>query len=64
MGFEELRGFMYVGFKIHMYDRKTRKGQTRYLVGYLYRTRGQEGGHGPDAGCMTKVWGIGKHKES
>ena len=29
---------MYVGLNIYMYDGKTRKGQTRYLVGYLYRT--------------------------
>ena len=34
-----------------MKDRKTRKGQTRDSIGYMYRTGG------PDAGCMTKVRG-------
>ena len=28
------------------------RGQTRYLVGYLYRTW-DGGGYSPDAGCMT-----------
>ena len=50
---------MYVGLNIYMYDGKTRKGQTRYLVGYLYRT-GEGTGH--VAGCMTKVRGIGNMK--
>ena len=27
---------------IYVYDEKKRKGQTRYLIGYLYRTGGQE----------------------
>ena len=26
-----------------MYDRKTRKGQTRYLIGYMYMYRTGEG---------------------
>ena len=40
--------------------RKTRKGQTRYLVGFLYRIG--EGILGADAGCMTKVWGDRAHE--
>ena len=39
--------------------RKTRMGQTRYLVGSVPDRRT---GEGPDAGCMTKVCGIGNMK--
>ena len=45
-----------------MYDGKTRKGQTRYLVGYMYRTGGQGRvlyNNGPDAGFMTQARGGG-----
>ena len=39
MGFDEFKGFTFVGFKyMCMTGRQLRKGQTRYLVGYLYRT--------------------------
>ena len=43
----------------YVYDGKTSKGQTRYLVGYMYMTGGQ-GRYVPDAGCRTKVQGTGK----
>ena len=39
----------YMVVKIYVYDGKTRKGQTRYLVGYMYMTGGQ-GRYVPDAG--------------
>ena len=43
-----------------MYDGKTRKGQTRYLLEYQYVQ--DRGGYGPDAGYMAEVQGIGNMK--
>ena len=41
---------------------RQRKGQTRYLVGYLYRT-GDKGAYKSDAEYMTKVLGNTRMKE-
>ena len=44
-----------------MYNGKTRKGRTRYLIRIYVQDRG---GYGADAGCMTKVRGDREHEGS
>ena len=42
--------------KLNLENGKTRKGQTKYLVSICVQRTGRQG-NGPDAKCMTEVWG-------